>query len=50
MMLILAAAFLLIALGHPEMSFPWDNGITYTLYIIYALMMAILLIAPFRQT
>ena len=50
MMLILAAAFLLIALGHPEMSFPWDNVITYTLYMIYALMMAILLIAPFKQT
>ena len=49
-MLILAVAFLFVALGHPEMSFPWDNGITYTLYMIYALMMAILLIAPFRQT
>ena len=50
MMLILAAEFLLIALGNPEMSFPWDNGITYTMYMIYALMMAILLIAPFKQT
>lgn len=31
-MLILAVAFLFVALGHPEMSFPWGNGITYTLY------------------
>ena len=23
-MLILAVAFLFVALGHPEMSFPWD--------------------------
>lgn len=27
-MLILAVAFLFVALGHPEMSFPWGNGIT----------------------
>lgn len=48
-MLILAVAFLFVALGHPEMSFPWGNGITYTLYAIYALIMVVLFIAPFKK-
>jgi len=34
-MLILAVAFLFVALGHPEMSFPWGNGITYRQYSRY---------------
>lgn len=49
-MLILAVAFLFVALGHPEMSFPWGNGITYTLYAIYALIMVVLFIAPFKKS
>ena len=48
-MLILAVAFLFVALGHPEMSFPWGNGITYTLYAIYALIMVVQFIAPFKK-
>ena len=48
-MLILAVAFLFVALGHPEISFPWGNGITYTLYAIYALIMVVLFIAPFKK-
>ena len=48
-MLILAVAFLFVALGHPEMSFSWGNGITYTLYAIYALIMVVLFIAPFKK-
>lgn len=35
MLLVAAIVFLLFALNHPEMSFPWKNNITYTIYIIY---------------
>ena len=48
-MLILAVVFLFVAMGHPEMSFPWGNGITYALYAIYALIMVVLFIAPFKK-
>lgn len=46
-MLVLAAAFVAYALGHPETSFPWGNGVTYTLYAVYAAAVVVLLIAPF---
>ena len=30
-----ALAFFVYALNHPEYSFPWSNGVTYTIYAIY---------------
>ena len=48
-MLILAAAFLLYAFNHPEASWPWSNMVTFTLYGVYVVVMAILFIAPFRK-
>ena len=44
-----AVAFVVFALNHPEMSFPWDNTITYGLYGVYALVTAVLLIAPTKK-
>ena len=48
-MLIAAVAFFVYALGHPEASFPWGSGATYTLYEAYALLMLLLFAAPFKD-
>ena len=45
-MLIIAIAFIVFALNHPEMSFPWNNTITWLLYGLYILVTFMLLIAP----
>ena len=45
-MLIIAVAFIVFALNHPEMSFPWNNIITWLLYGLYILVTVMLLIAP----
>ena len=45
-MLIIAIAFIVFALNHPEMSFPWNNTITWLLYGVYFLVTVVLLIAP----
>lgn len=48
-MLVLAIAFLAFALTHPNASFPWSNAVTYTIYAVYVLAMAVLFIAPFKR-
>ena len=45
-MLIIAVAFIIFALNHPEMSFLWNNTITWLLYGLYFLVTVVLLIAP----
>ena len=45
-MLIIAIAFIVFALNHPEKSFPWNNTITWLLYGIYFLVTVVPLIAP----
>jgi len=45
-MLIIAIVFIMYALNHPEMSFPWNNTITWLLYVVYFLVTVVLLIAP----
>ena len=45
-MLIVAIVFIMFALNHPEMSFPWNNTITWLLYGLYVLVTVVLLIAP----
>ena len=45
-MLIIAVAFIMFAVNHPEMSFPWNNTITWLLYGLYILVTVMLLIAP----
>lgn len=46
-LLVIAAAFVGYALGHPEASFPWSSGITYGIYAVYAAAVVVFLIAPF---
>ena len=45
-MLIIAVAFIMFAVNYPEMSFPWNNTITWLLYGLYVLVTVVLLIAP----
>ena len=45
-MLIVAIAFIIFALNHPEKSFLWRNRITWLLYGVYFLVTIVLLIAP----
>ena len=45
-MLIISVAFIMFAVNHPEMSFPWNNTITWLLYGLYVLVTVVLLIAP----
>ena len=45
-MLIIAVAFIMFAVNHPEMSVPWNNTITWLLYGLYVLVTVVLLIAP----
>ena len=47
-MLVVAIIFLVFALNNPQASWFWNNTITYTLYIIYLVVMIFLLIAPLK--
>lgn len=48
-MSVIAIAFVVFALNHPEMSFPWSNTITWVLYGVYAIATVVLLIAPTKK-
>lgn len=48
-MLVIAIAFVVFALNHPEMSFPWSNTITWALYGLYAIVTVVLLVAPTKK-
>ena len=45
-MLIIAVAFIMFAVNHPEIIFPWNNTFTWLLYGLYVLVTVVLLIAP----
>lgn len=49
-MLIIAVLFIIVALNNPQAGFPWSNTVTYTIYEIYAAVVAALLVAPFKKT
>ena len=48
-MLVIAIAFVVFTLNHPEMSFPWSNTITWVLYGLYAIVTVVLLVAPTKK-
>lgn len=48
-MSVIAIAFVVFALNHPEMSFPWSNTITWVLYGLYAIVTVVLLVAPTKK-
>lgn len=49
LLLVLAVCFVVYALGHPTGSFPWSNNVTYGVYLVYILVTAVLLWAPFGK-
>ena len=48
-MAVIAIAFVVFALNHPEMSFPWSNTVTWVLYGLYTIVMVVLFIAPTKK-
>ena len=46
LMLLLAIGFFCYAVTHPVASFPWGLSVTYTIYGVYLLVMAVLFAAP----
>ena len=48
-MAMLSLIFIIIALTHPELSFPWSNTITYLLYAAYLIVMVCFAIAGHRK-
>jgi len=48
-MVVIAIVFVVFALNHPEMSFPWSNTVTWVLYGLYTIVTAVLLIAPTKK-
>ena len=48
-MVVIAIVFVVFALNHPEMSFPWSNTITWVLYGLYAIVTVVLLVAPTKK-
>ena len=37
-LLLFAIAFIFFAVNNPQASFPWSNSVTYSIYIVYALL------------
>ena len=48
-MAVIAIVFVVFALNHPEMSFPWSNTVTWVLYGLYTIVMVVLFIAPTKK-
>ena len=49
LMAVIAIVFVIFALNHPEMSFPWNNTVTWILYILYMIVTVGLLIMPAQR-
>lgn len=49
LMSLFGVCFVCYAFNHPEMSFPWNNTITYVIYGIYVAITIFLFIAPFKD-
>lgn len=43
---LLAAVFVAAVLTHPELSFPWPNGVSYTMYALYGIYTVIVFLIP----
>ena len=48
-MTLVAIIFIVIALSHPELSFPWNNTVTCILYVAYIAAMIVLYIMGFAK-
>jgi protein-S-isoprenylcysteine O-methyltransferase Ste14 len=48
-MILVAVIFIIFALSHPEMSFTVSNDVTYTIYVVYLIVTAVMLITAKRK-
>lgn len=48
-MFVTGVVFIAVALNNPQLSWPWSNTITYTIYLVYFVVMLVLLIAPLKK-
>ena len=48
-MLLAGIVFVLFALHHPQLSWPWGNTVSYFLYLVYLIAMVVLFIAPYGK-
>lgn len=48
-MLVIGVIFFIIALNSPQLSWPWSNGITYSIYVAYLIVMVVLFVVSFRK-
>ncbi len=44
----LSLIFIIVALSHPELSFPWSSTVTHLLYAVYLIVMVSFAIAGHR--
>ena len=49
LMLLVAIVFFVYAISNPQFSWPWNNGITYTIYGVYVFVMVALFIISFKK-
>ena len=43
---LLAAAFVAVALTHPELAFPWPNWVSYTMFALYGIYTVLVFCMP----
>ena len=48
-MLVIGIAFVIVALNNPQLSWPWSNTISFTIYFTYIFLTVFLFVAPFKK-
>ena len=49
LMLVVGTIFVVVALNNPQLSWPWSNTISFTIYFTYIILMIVLFVAPFKK-
>lgn len=48
-MLVIGMIFFIVALNNPQLSWPWSNTITYSIYVAYLIVMVVLFVVAFKK-
>lgn len=48
-MFMIGVIVFIVALNNPQLSWPWSNAITYSIYAVYLIVMVVLFIVAFRK-
>ena len=49
LMLVIGISFVIVALNNPQLSWPWNNTISFIIYFTYIILTVVLFIAPFKK-